>query len=71
MATRMNPTTTLKITRVTSTNTNGKDQFDYVNLTVNPELSDDDLLSIGGKLSDLQAFPVRSIGRIDASALAE
>ena len=71
MATRMNPTTTLKITRVTSTNTNGKDQLDYVNLTVNPELSDDDLLSIGGKLSELQAFPVRSIGRIDASSLAE
>ena len=71
MAIRMNPTTTLKITRVTGSSPSGKDQFDYVNLTVNPELSDDDLLSIGGKLSALQNFPVRSIGRIDASSLAE
>lgn len=71
MATRMNPKTTLKITRVTSTSATGKEIHDYVNLNVNPNLVDDDLLSLGKKLSVLQQFPVASIGRIDSSALAE
>ena len=71
MATRMNPTSTLKITRVTGTTDTGKETHDYVNLNVNPNLTDDDLLSIGSKLTVLQQFPVASIGRIDSSALAE
>ncbi len=71
MVTRLNPKTTLKITRVTSTSATGKETHDYVNLNVNPNLADEDLLSIGDKLSVLQKFPVASIGRIDSSALAE
>ena len=71
MATRMNPTTTLKITRVTATTSTGKETHDYINLSVNPAITDDDLLSVGDKLAYLQQFPVASIGRIDASSLAE
>lgn len=71
MAVRANQKTTLKITRVTSTSSTGKETHDFINLSVNPELADDDLLSIGDKLSYLQKFPVDSIGRIDSSTLAE
>ena len=63
---RSKQTTTLKITRVT-----GKETHDYVNLSVNPELADGDVLSIGTKLSNLQQYPVDGISRIDASSLAE
>lgn len=66
---RMNPTTTLKITRVTNVSASGKEQHDYINLAVNPELSDADLLSIGGKLGNLQEFPVEKVGRLDACEL--
>ena len=71
MAMRMNPKTTLKITRVTSVSNTGKETHDFINLSVNPKLADDDLLSIGMKLASLQEFSVASIGRIDASALEE
>ena len=71
MATRMNPTSTLKITRVTGTNDSGKEQHDYINLNVNPEITDDDLRSVGSKLATLQDYPIHSIGRIDSCALAE
>ena len=48
------------------------DTYGYLNLSgVNPELSDDDLLSIGKKLGNLQAFPVASIGRTDSCLLAQ
>ena len=68
---RTNQKTTLKITRITATSSTGKDTHDYVNLSVNPELEDGDVLSIGQKLSNLQKYPVDGIGRIDASSLAE
>jgi hypothetical protein len=68
---RSKQTTTLKITRVKGTSSTGKDTHDYVNLSVNPELEDGDVLSIGQKLSNLQKYPVDGIGRIDASSLAE
>ena len=71
MTVRANQKTTLKITRVTSTSASGKETHDFVNLSVNPEIADDDLLSIGSKLSNLQKFPVHSIGRMDSSTLAE
>ncbi|WP_143005292.1 DUF1659 domain-containing protein [Selenomonas ruminantium] len=36
-----------------------------------PEIADDDLLSIGKKLSNLQSFPVDGIGRVDSCLLAQ
>ena len=71
MTVRTKQTTTLKITRVTGTSSTGKETHDFVNLSVNPELADEDVLSIGSKLSNLQKYPVDGIGRIDASTLAE
>ena len=68
---RSKQTTTLKITRVKGTSSTGKEPHDYVNLSVNPELEDGDILSIGRKLSNLQKSPTDGIGRIDASSLAE
>ena len=71
MTVRTKQTTTLKITRVTGTSSTGKETHDFVNLSVNPELADGDVLSIGSKLGNLQKYPVDGIGRIDASTLAE
>ncbi len=72
MAVRAKEATTLKITRVLGTTSTGKDTYGYLNLSgVNPELSDDDLLSIGKKLGNLQAFPVESYGRTDSCLLAQ
>ena len=71
MAVRAKEATTLKITRVKGTSSTGKETHDYVNLSVNPELADGDVLSIGTKLSNLQQYPVDGISRIDASSLAE
>ena len=66
---RTNQKTTLKITRVTGTSSTGKETHDFVNLAVNPELTDKDMLSIGDKLTFLQKFPIDSIGRIDSGVL--
>ena len=64
--------TTLKITRIVGTTSNGKDSYSYLNLPhVNPEIADDDLLEIGTMLAKLQALPVASIGRTDACLLAQ
>ena len=71
MTVRTQQTTTLKITRVKGTSSTGKETHDYVNLSVNPKLEDEDMLSIGHKLSSLQSLPVDSFSRIDASSLAE
>ena len=68
---RSKQTTTLKITHVNGTSSTGKDTHDYVNLSVNPELEDGDVLSIGQKLSRLQRLPVIGVSRIDACSLAE
>lgn len=66
---RTNQKTTLKITRITGTSSTGKETHDFVNLAVNPELTDKDMLSIGDKLTFLQKFPIDSIGRIDSGVL--
>ena len=71
MAKRINTASTLKITRITGTNNSGKENHDFINLSVNPNLADDDLLSVGLKLASLQALPISDIGRIDSCALAE
>ena len=63
--------TILQIKRITGGDERG-DTYGYLNLSgVNPELTDDDLLSIGKKLGNLQAFPVASIGRTDSCLLAQ
>ena len=66
---RTNQKTTLKITRITATSSTGKETHDFVNLAVNPELTDKDMLSIGDKLTLLQKFPIANVGRIDSSVL--
>ena len=71
MTVRTKQTTTLKITRVKGTTAAGKDNHDYVNLSVNPKLEDGDVLSLGQKLSRLQSLPVIGVSRIDACSLAE
>ena len=72
MAVRSNQTTTLKITRITGSDETGKDTVGYLNFSsVNPEIADDDLLSIGKKLGNLQSFPTKSIGRMDSCHLAQ
>jgi len=64
--------TTLQIIRITGSDETGKDRHSYLNLAhVNPEIADDDLLSIGKKLSNLQSFPVDGIGRVDSCLLAQ
>lgn len=63
--------TIMQITRVIGGDERG-DTLGYLNLTgVNPELADDDMLSIGKKLGNLQSFPVKSIGRLDSCLLAQ
>ena len=72
MTVRTNQTTTLRITRIIGTNSAGKDSYGYLNFSgVNPEVSDEDLLDAGTKLSNLQALPVKDIGRLDSCHLAE
>lgn len=66
---RTNQKSTLKITRTTATTSTGKETHDFINLSVNPELTDKDMLSIGDKLCFLQKFPIDNIGRIDSSVL--
>lgn len=63
--------TTMQITRIVGGDERG-DALGDLNLTgVNPELADDDLLSIGKKLGNLQPFPVKSIGRLDSCLLSQ
>ena len=64
--------TTLQITRIIGSDETGKDKHSYLNLSnINPEIADDDLLSIGKKLANLQSFPVAGIGRVDSCLLAQ
>ncbi len=72
MTVRTKQTTTLKITRIIGTNSAGKDSYGYLNFSgINPEVTDEDLLDIGTKLSNLQALPVKDIGRLDSCNLVE
>jgi hypothetical protein len=72
MKMRYKPATTLKITRIIGSDSTGKDSVGYLNLSgINPDLADDDLLDIGKKLGNLQAYPVKNIGRLDSCLLVE
>ncbi|MCR5757754.1 MAG: DUF1659 domain-containing protein [Selenomonas sp.] len=69
---RSKKATTLKITRILGSDSTGKDTFGYLNFAhVNPEIADDDLMSIGTKLGNLQSLPVDAIGRVDSCQLMQ
>jgi hypothetical protein len=70
MAVRNNEVTRLNLKVITGSNENGKDTIATRGVTVNPELDDDTILSIGKKLGNLQSFPVEAIARQDSASLA-
>ena len=70
MAVRNNEVTRLNLKVITGSDENGKDTIATRGFTVNPELDDDTLLSIGKKLGNLQSFPVEAIARQDSASLA-
>ena len=71
MTQRTNATTRLQVKVITGTNSQGKDTIATRFFTMNPELADEDILSIGRKLSRLQNLPVQGICRQDTAGLAE
>ena len=70
MAVRNNEVTRLNLKVITGSDENGKDTIATRGFTVNPELDDDTILSIGKKLGNLQSFPVEAIARQDSASLA-
>ena len=70
MAVRNNEVTRLNLKVITGSDENGKDTIATRGFTVNPELDDDTILSIGEKLGNLQSFPVEAIARQDSASLA-
>ena len=71
MTQRTNPATKLQVKVITGTNSQGKDTIATRSFTMNPELADEDILSIGRKLSRLQNLPVQGVCRQDTAGLAE
>ncbi len=71
MTQRTNPATKLQVKVITGTNSQGKDTIATRSFTMNPELADEDILSIGRKLSRLQNLPVQGVYRQDTAGLAE
>jgi hypothetical protein len=71
MTQRTNAVTKLQVKVTTKTNSQGKDIIATRSFTMNPELTDEDILSIGRKLSRLQNLPVQGICRQDTAGLAE
>ena len=70
MAVRSSEVTRLNLKVVTGSDENGKDTIATRGFTVNPELDDDTLLSIGKKLGNLQSYPVEAVARQDSAELA-
>jgi hypothetical protein len=70
MAVRNNEVTRLNLKVITGSDENGKDTIATRGFTVNPELDDDTILSIGKKLGNLQSFPVEAIASQDSASLA-
>ena len=70
MAVRNNEVTRLNLKVITGSDENGKDTIATRGFTVNPELDDNTILSIGKKLGNLQSFPVEAIARQDSASLA-
>ena len=71
MTKRNNAATKLQLKIITGTNNQGKDAITTRSFSVNPELTDEDVLSIGTKLASLQSLPVQDICRQDNAALVE
>ena len=71
MTQRTNAVTKLQVKVITKTNSQGKDIIATRSFTMNPELTDEDILSIGRKLSRLQNLPVQGVCRQDTAGLAE
>ena len=66
------PSTKLVLKVVTGTDAKGKALTAQRTLaSVNPAISDDDLLAIGSKLGALQAHDVASVSRVDSASLVE
>ena len=70
MAVRSSEVTRLNLKVVTGSDENGTDTIATRGFTVNPELDDDTLLSIGKKLGNLQSYPVEAVARQDSAELA-
>ena len=71
MTQRTNAATRLQVKVITGTNSQGKDTIATRSFTMNPELADEDILSIGRKLARLQSLPIQGICRQDNAGLAE
>ena len=71
MTQRTNITAKMQVKLITGTNSQGKDTVVTRSFTVNPELADEDVLSIGTKLAELQSLPLQGICRQDHANLAE
>ena len=71
MTQRTNATTKLQVKVITGSNSLDKDIVATRSFTVNPELADEDVLSIGTKLAALQSLPVQGVCRQDNANLAE
>ena len=71
MTQRTNAATRLQVKVITDTDGQGKDIIATRSFTMNPELADEDILSIGHKLASLQSLPVQDICRQDNAGLAE
>ena len=71
MTQRTNAATRLQVKVITDTNGQGKDTIVTRSFTMNPELADEDILSIGRKLARLQSLPMQDICRQDNAGLAE
>lgn len=64
-------TTTLKIALVDGTSDSGKEICKYINLAVNPDLTDDDVMTAGQIISGLQYLPLHHVERLDTCDLTE
>lgn len=71
MTQRTNAATKLQVKVITGTNSQGKDTIATRSFTMNPALADEDILSIGRKISRLQNLPVQGVYRQDTAGLAE
>ncbi len=71
-AVKNNPSTKLVLKVVTGTTTDGKALTKSRTFgNVNPALSDDDLLTVGTKIGNLQAHDVATMQRVDTSEISE
>lgn len=71
MATRKDATTKLAVQVILSRDGEKEKYGQRVFMHINPELSDEDVLSIGTKLGALQSYEVKTVNRTDAAGLGE